>query len=216
MERKITGKLLQQVWDIPAKHVLYNRDGIWYHQLRQFPGALCDSSGYVLFPTEELFRNCKQLKINKDVGCRTKIASIPNYLRQESSAAIDLSEPKKSRRILQIVSRIIRDTAIANELKLDYKHVCQLCGKTTQIFDRFYSEAHHIKPLGADHDGDDTRDNLLCVCPTCHVQLDYRAIPLDVSTLKVHKHKISLKNIDYHNQLYRSQLSSLHNGTSNL
>jgi len=42
----------------------------------------------------------------------------------------------------------------------------------------FYLEAHHLKPLGKRHNGPDMEKNLVCVCPNCHVLLDFNAIRL--------------------------------------
>ena len=65
---------------------------------------------------------------------------------------------------------------------------------------KLYAEIHHIKPLGAPHNGLDVRENVLCVCPNCHVLLDYGAIQLDVSKLRVSpKHRVGKDYIDYHN-----------------
>jgi predicted restriction endonuclease len=59
-----------------------------------------------------------------------------------------------------------------------------------------YAEAHHIKPLGAPHNGPDVRANILCVCPNDHVLLDYGAIKLYGNHLK----EVGQEYIDYHNE----------------
>ena len=202
MVNQITGKFLRELWGIPAKHVLYSHDGTWYHQLTSFPGALSDSEGYVLFSTESAFHNNPHLRIKKDVGCRGGIRQISGYVRCDSRAANDINPPSRPDRVLQRVSRIVRDTAISSELKLLYNHTCQLCGTQLKVCGRLYSEAHHIRPLGRPHDGDDARDNLLCVCPNCHVLLDYAAIPLEPEAFKYLKHPIAAANAAYHNALH--------------
>ncbi len=75
------GELLNDRWQIGARHALYHRDGTWYHQLTQFPGALCDPFGYVLFRTETEFRNCPQLSIDQDVNVNGHISQINGYVR---------------------------------------------------------------------------------------------------------------------------------------
>jgi len=75
------GELLNQCWKIGARHSLYHKDGTWYHQLKRFPGALCDPYGYVLFTTEQDFRNCANLKIDKDVNVKGHISKIRGYTR---------------------------------------------------------------------------------------------------------------------------------------
>ena len=190
MPKQITGKFLNELWSIGAKHTLYSHDGTWYHQLTRFPGALCDSEGCILFPTKAAFEGCPFLRIHQDVGCRGGIQQIPGYVRCDSQTANDINQPSQPERVVQRVSRIIRDTAVSSELKLLYDHSCQLCGTAIALCGRDYSEAHHIKPLGRPHDGDDTRDSLLCVCPNCHVLLDYAAIPLQLDSPKTLKHSI--------------------------
>ena len=63
----------------------------------------------------------------------------------------------------------------------------------------FYAEAHHVRPLGGDHKGDDRKDNLICVCPNHHAQLDYFAIKLDLGALKLSQHEINPAFAEYHN-----------------
>jgi hypothetical protein len=77
---RITGKLLSEKWNIDVQHALYREDGKWYHQLTDFPGALFDATGYILFETEEDYRNCGYLVIGKDVHVPEGIVSIPGYI----------------------------------------------------------------------------------------------------------------------------------------
>ena len=209
MPKRITGKHLKKLWGISAEHTLYRRDGSWYHQLTSFPGALCDAEGYVLFPTGRAFHNCPSLQIKQDVHCPGGIQQIAGYVRCDSQVANDINPPSQPKRVLQHVSRVIRDTAISSELKLLYDHFCQLCGTRLMFYGRRYSEAHHIRPLGAPHDGSDTRDNLLCVCPNCHVLLDYAAVPIQLDALKHLRHPISAANVEYHNLLHRKAFSGV-------
>jgi hypothetical protein len=54
----------------------------------------------------------------------------------------------------------------------------------------FYCEAHHIRPLGIPHNGADSSDNILIVCPNHHKTLDYGAMMIDLSRLVLLKHEI--------------------------
>ncbi|MGZ4963659.1 MAG: HNH endonuclease [Limisphaerales bacterium] len=96
------------------------------------------------------------------------------------------------------MQRFVRDTTIARKVKNLHKHRCQLCGERITLPDgRLYSEAHHIRPLKKPYDGRDNPDNILCVCPNHHVQLDYACIRLDPKKLRQHQsHKVSLEHID--------------------
>lgn len=93
--------------------------------------------------------------------------------------------------------RILRDTKLARELKLLYNNVCQICEEQIQLNGKTYSEAHHIKPLGKPYNGPDKLDNIIVVCPNCHVKLDYGAIKIE--DLRISKHKISNEYVNFHN-----------------
>jgi predicted restriction endonuclease len=50
--------------------------------------------------------------------------------------------------------RILRDTRVARELKALYRNRCQICGNRIKLNSGdYYSEAHHIIPLGREHSG---------------------------------------------------------------
>jgi 5-methylcytosine-specific restriction protein A len=77
------GQDLNQQWQVGARHALYREDGRWFHQLTKFPGALFDAHGYILFPTEQAYRNCSYLSIGKDINVPNPsgISAIPGYVR---------------------------------------------------------------------------------------------------------------------------------------
>jgi hypothetical protein len=111
--------------------------------------------------------------------------------------ALDIGQPSQPERIKQETYRILRDTALAREVKESNKYQCHICGQILKLSDeRPYAEAHHIKPLGSPHDGPDVRENILCVCPNHHVLLDYGAIKLAGAQLT----GIAGEYIEYHNK----------------
>jgi putative restriction endonuclease len=82
--------------------------------------------------------------------------------------------PMKS--VMSVVTRRIRDTAMARRVKEMYDHTCQFCGVRLVLPDgRAYAEGAHIRPLGKPHDGPDTEDNVLCLCPNDHFLFDHGA-----------------------------------------
>ncbi|WP_410199142.1 HNH endonuclease [Burkholderia cenocepacia] len=99
--------------------------------------------------------------------------------------------------------RILRDTALARQIKLLHKNKCQICGDSIGLpGGEFYSEAHHIQPLGSPHNGPDVSENIIVVCPNHHVMLDYGVISIDISRVNLHrKHKIGSNFIAYHNKV---------------
>jgi len=116
--------------------------------------------------------------------------------------AADLPEPPD--RVSTTTSRIIRDTQLAIEGKRLYDYKCQIsdCGKTIELpGGRKYAEAHHIRPLGGDHAGLDIRENIICLCPNHHAELDLGARQLSRETLRlVDGHGIGEEFIRYHNE----------------
>lgn len=106
------------------------------------------------------------------------------------------SEPTRSQCISE---RIIRDTDLTIKMKSIYNHECQICGHRIALPNGAgYAEAHHIFPLG--EGGPDVPENLICVCPNCHVELDYcvKKIIYD-DLLLVSGHKINSNYVDSHN-----------------
>ena len=117
--------------------------------------------------------------------------------------AIDIELPVGGpTRVMVHDYRILRDTAIAAKAKNIYNYRCQICPAILQApSGARYAESHHIKPIGFPHNGPDILENVLCLCPNCHAQLDYGIIPIDVRRLNIHtSHQIHKDFILYHNQ----------------
>ena len=108
----------------------------------------------------------------------------------------------------QMTFRVIRETALVRHLKKLHRHECQLCTRTITLADgERYSEGHHIRPLGRPHRGPDIAANIIVVCPTCHVLLDYFAIPLDSAAINGgDKHQIASEYLAYHNAQHREAI----------
>ena len=105
----------------------------------------------------------------------------------------------------------MRDTEQARKIKVLYDYSCQVCQVRLEGSAGPYAEAAHIRPLGTPHNGPDTADNLLCLCPNHHVLFDYGgfAIGDDWSLLgidgrlQLHKaHMINLDHVHYHRAHY--------------
>jgi putative restriction endonuclease len=138
----------------------------------------------------------------------TKIAT-------SSSQSRHIAEPPGSyeptRRLPTTIVRIIRDTQQACHVKELYDYHCQVCGIRLESSAGPYAEAAHIRPLGSPHDGPDSIDNLLCLCPNHHVLFDYGGFTIDDDftlfgifgqlTVKP-EHQISLTHLRYHRTHY--------------
>ena len=77
----------------------------------------------------------------------------------------------------------------------------------------FLREAAHIRPLGAPHNGPDTLDNTLCLCPNHHVLFDHSGITIDEDLsivgvegrLAVHpRHSIDDSHLRYRREHYQA------------
>jgi hypothetical protein len=132
--------------------------------------------------------------------------------KETQQTPVDLSEPPP--RYDAHVSRIIRDTKLARELKSLYGFACQVCGlRIEPSRGSFYVEVHHVRPLGGGHDGLDTQGNMLVLCPNHHAMFDF-GIPRFLSPLRVEiagtshdltlKHALSQESIAYHNTKLQS------------
>jgi putative restriction endonuclease len=115
------------------------------------------------------------------------------------------------------VSRRIRDSAIAREVKQIYDYSCQLCGtRVTGLENRPYAEGAHVRPLGRPHLGADSLENLLCLCANHHVELDVGGMLIqnDLSLVSSNtgqplgglvfrkQHRLNLDNVQYHRRMW--------------
>jgi hypothetical protein len=101
--------------------------------------------------------------------------------------------------------QIVRDPVLAYRVKVLHEYRCQVCGERIALPDgRFYAEAHHIQPLGGEHQGHDLLGNMLCVCPNHHAELDLALWDIEASTLRtVPGHEIGDQYVRNHNEVIR-------------
>lgn len=113
-------------------------------------------------------------------------------------------------RFHRAVNQIARDTLLRGQVKALYDFHCQVCATRLVGPGKLpYAEAAHVRPLGRPHNGPDTMDNLLCLCPNHHYLFDVGAFGIrdDLSLiglkgrLQLHRrHKLSLEHLRYHRQ----------------
>lgn len=214
----MTGDYLNKILSVSAKHALYREDGKWYHNLTRFPGVLFNKNGYAIFNNEEDYIKNPSLQIKKDLHITDGIKSLANYLKftkreKELIKGAYLGTENKDDneestiRVIREIEIILRKKNLVDLIKKLYNKTCQLCETQVAIGEnKCYSEVHHIIPLGKPHNGIDALENMICVCPNCHIELDFKAIPLNENMLKPTRHKISSKSIEYHNSLYKKGL----------
>ena len=106
------------------------------------------------------------------------------------------------------ITRIIRDTDVSDHVKGLHDFTCQICSTRLSTPRGPYAEGAHIKPLGRPHSGPDVPENLLCLCPNCHVLFEEVAIWIE-DDLTLHgaktgnlrtivEHTISPEFLKYH------------------
>lgn len=101
---------------------------------------------------------------------------------------------------------------MAITVKEMYNYECQICGNTVPTPAGRYAEGAHIRPLGKPHDGDDTSDNLICLCPNHHAMLDKGSFSI-TDDLKIigslggnlilhQQHILNKSNLKYHRTIH--------------
>lgn len=124
-------------------------------------------------------------------------------IEQSTPQATDINEPEKTEKHLVTTYRILRDTALARRIKADNNYKCQICKEQIALRKGIlYAEAHHIRPLGSPHFGPDHPGNIVCVCPNCHVKLDYGAIKINQTLFK----NILPEFVQYHNEIIAKKM----------
>ena len=98
-----------------------------------------------------------------------------------------------------------RNQSLTRQLKGFYENSCQICNNQLDIGDdEFYSEVHHIQPLGK-HNGPDIIENMIVLCPNHHIMFDKGSITVDLNTCKVFhvnkKHEINGKSINLQHKI---------------
>jgi len=96
----------------------------------------------------------------------------------QKSLPLGSTEPERRGSFVQ---RVVRQTRVAFEVKRINDYRCQVCDTRLDLPGGPYAEAAHIKPLGRPHDGPDVGENILCLCPNCHVQFDSGAFAISDS-----------------------------------
>lgn len=144
-------------------------------------------------------------------GIGKGVWGLRNYFTQpeiRNDLFITANDDNITQRYATKTQRIVRDTALALRLKEYHNNTCQICGLRLKIgFNKYYSEGHHVKGLGNPHNGPDVEENIIVVCPNCHVLCDNHQIELSLDILNSLDRIINPIFIEYHNSLYREKNS---------
>lgn len=159
-------------------------------------------------PYSSLVKQSDDQPLSEDFGYSYALVSIAEPGGDTTAPALvasDIATPPA--RVEAMVSRIVRDTVLTRQLKALHDHRCQVCGTRLSLAaSQGYSEAHHMKPLGRPHNGPDTAENIIVLCPNCHALCDNAALPLSTSALRTAPaHKLGDEFLEYHNVLVQSR-----------
>jgi putative restriction endonuclease len=133
-----------------------------------------------------------------------------NVLNQTHILSETDSKYSKPKRKQYISQRIVRDTKTSLYVKELYDYKCQICNIQIATPVGHYAESAHVKAVGNPHNGPDTKENIICLCPNHHVMFDLGMISIDENfniigvlsgMLNLHpKHKIDKEFIIYHRE----------------
>lgn len=110
-------------------------------------------------------------------------ALVPGEAAGALTRGEDVPPPRRS----ATVNRIVRNYDVGASVKRIYNNTCKICATRLITAAGPYSEGAHIRPLGVPHNGPDTLENILCLCPNCHVLFDGHALTIrpDGTVLKL-------------------------------
>ena len=101
-------------------------------------------------------------------------------VEENENAYEDNEETENIQFTTGVLSRRVRNSSLVLELKKLHNDQCQVCGLLLQVGpDDWYCEGHHLQPLGSPHNGPDKKENIIILCPNCHVLMDNAVIALD-------------------------------------
>lgn len=109
-----------------------------------------------------------------DVGAEVT----PNDLRELIRKFNNEYENSVPYKRITVSERVARPGAISDYIKKLNSFSCQICGQTgfDQKNGAKYIETHHISPLHQLLRGSYCSDNIIVVCPTCHMKLHYAEV----------------------------------------
>lgn len=159
MASMITAKELNRRWNVGAVHPLYSEWGNYYGLLRKFPGALFDRKGYVLFATEQEYRDCPDLAITRRLNVKKTISAIPGYVQVIKDEVLNVpdldihrSSGVEGDKHLRLHLYKERDRKLVKRKKESAKSLdCEVCGfsfsETYGEIGGSYCEVHHLIPI---------------------------------------------------------------------
>lgn len=205
---------ISQALNLGAQHSLFRSTGDFYQLLTDFPGILIDLQGYIEFESQEEYEANPNVQRTERLHIPNGISRLANYiyfteeqlfivnqnLNSDNADSVNLDNGNQAERRPRNIDSIVRNQRLVRQVKRLRNNTCQICLNRLQVGpNSYYSEVHHIQPLGNPHNGPDILGNMICVCPNCHKKLDYGFMPIEVEIVNLRAHTIEIQYIDYHN-----------------
>jgi len=143
-----------------------------------------------IFHEEKNYSGAKELLINMfSISKSQPIGVVRQSLNDDDIPLVSFSHISNKRKQI-VTNRVVRDTSLVKEMKAMYDDTCQICGVRIIIGpDKYYSEVHHIQPLGVKHNGPDTLTNAIVLCPNHHTAFDYGCLAIHPATYDVYEYQ---------------------------
>ena len=110
-----------------------------------------------------------------------------------------------------VIMRTVCVTEAGRQVMALYRHRCQVCRVRLESPAGLYAEAVHIRPLVRPHNGPDTPENILCLCPNHAVLFslgsvaiadDFTLTGYEGQLLTNFRHHISKEHLRYRREHY--------------
>jgi putative restriction endonuclease len=149
---------------------------------------------------------------------RYRLLKITEGMPKQKAVPPKLTTPignQNPRRATGTIQRVVRDPKLGKWVKSLHEHKCQVCGMQISTAAGYYAEAAHIKAVGEPHNGPDTIENLLCLCPNHHLMFDkgvfvigddFNLIGIQGKIQTHTDHPISNEFIQYHRSVFSDDL----------
>jgi hypothetical protein len=158
------------------------------YKLLGVPEAFADSLASSLAPT--YIEHLGVGRFEQDVTPVGPTAATPvrrgsrTRARELEVIARDLNSSQVARTRREVEQQL-RNAALAAALRRLYGSQCMFCDSRVFVSispEQFYAEAAHIRPLGRPHNGPDHPENMLVLCPNCHIQFDSGTLAISLAS----------------------------------
>jgi HNH endonuclease len=173
LNRKVKSSLMaHKIWPSDPRSS-YLENMLFFYELNIIRIGFHEAIRHAGFGTVRIFPGLYEIDKNY-------IKSFFKFSRLEQPSiskmiSIPLDDESYPRNKKEQVLRLIRNTSKSILLKKLYKDKCQICNYRIEISKGvYYSEVHHIFPLGKG--GADSFNNMIVLCPTHHAEFDFRVI----------------------------------------